>query len=312
MKTHTKEFRRISIAIGLLLYVSPAFALNAGKMPASLNLELSKDTLALAEPVYIEATITNNLEQDLLLDNLRMFGLMEHDRFSMTLINPSGEEWPYTGKTHYTRAPSTRLWLSVPPGVTLSQGEQFFWTLFVPSECRSALEKLPPGKYKLFATYQLPKQKGMGDVVVYSDTIEFVFLALNPGDRMQRAALIEMDSLRFFFEAGGSRAKVIPYLKRIMDSKTPYTEAAHALFISFIGSSTVNPDSFRVAKAEFDKIYAESQFAPVLVREQCFLSKDEEERDSLYNLLSEIEPTYSRVLLWQGAVKHPATMEEIK
>lgn len=283
-----------------------------GERIATLHLELAKDTLALAEPFYLTATITNKMDKDLLVDNCRMFRLKrESYPFCLFLITPSGKEWLYTGGRtgHVTVVDAPHLWLWISPGISASKGERFFWTPFLPPKYQVALEKLPPGTYKLFATYQLPEQEGLHETVIYSDTVEFVFLPLK---KERRQALIEMDSLRDFYMGGGARFEVAPILKRIMVSKTPYSEGAHSLYITMIPSSLVGVDSLIMEKARFDELYPESQFAPVLLREQANVVKTASERDSLNRILAEMEPTNTGVLLRQGIVRHPVTLEEMR
>lgn len=297
------------LLVGLLLYLS----LTAQDAPpASIHLKLGKDTLALAEPTYLTATITNNMNQDLLLDNFLLFHLEEEPfRFSLFLITPNGKEWAYVGtrgSIFISFAPTVRHHLLVPPGQSVSKGMMLWWTTFAPRKYQSALEKLPSGTYKLFATYELPDQENLHEVVIYSDTVELAFLPLN---KTYLPALIEMDSLRRYFTAVDASWRVLPRLQRIGDSKTPYSEAAHALFYGWTNSF----DSLTRGKAHFDELYPQSQFQLKFLEYQSLYARKEgrtDVLDSLNRLLLEIEPSNTDALLRQGVIKHPATLEDVK
>ncbi|TET22601.1 MAG: hypothetical protein E3J71_05635 [Candidatus Stahlbacteria bacterium] len=280
--------------------------------PASLHLELGKDTLALAEPTYLTATITNNMNQDLLLDNFLLFRLKQEPfRFSLFLITPGGKEWAYVGtrgSISISFAPTVRHHLLVPSGQSASKGMMLWWTTFAPRKYQSALEKLPSGTYKLFAIYELPDQENLHKVVIYSDTVEFLFLPVR-WEHMQ--AIIEMDSLRRYFTGGDASWRVLPRLQRIGDSKTPYSEAAHALFYGWTNSF----DSLTRGKAHFDELYPQSQFQLKFLKRQFLYAKKEgrtDVLDSLNRLLLKIEPSNTDALLRQGVIKHPATLEDVK
>lgn len=69
--------------------------------PASIHLELGKDTLALAEPTFLTVEIHNQSETDLPISDLFMFGLEESSpNWSLFLITPEGEEWEYMGRRY--------------------------------------------------------------------------------------------------------------------------------------------------------------------------------------------------------------------
>jgi hypothetical protein len=299
----------VIIITGLLLI---AAALADDTPPVSIHLKLAKDTLALAEPTYLTATITNNMNQYLLLDNLLLFRLKQEPfRFSLFLITPNGKEWAYVGtrgSISISFAPTIRHHLLVPPGQSASKGMMMWWTTFAPRKYQAALEKLPSGTYQLFATYELPEQKGLDGEVIYSDTVQFVFLPLN---KMHLPDLIEMDSLRRYFTAFDASWRVLPRLQRIGDSKTPYSEAANALFYGWTNSF----DSLTRGKAHFDALYPQSQFQLKFLERQFLYAKKEEkanELDSLNSLLLEIDPTNTDALLRQGVIKHPASLEDIR
>jgi len=303
--------RNIRVVV-ILAFLSFTTISAADAPPASIHLELGKDILALADPTYLTATITNNMNQDLLLDNFILFRLeQEPFRFSLFLITPNGQEWAYVGtrgSVFISYAPTVRHHLLVPPGQSASKGKILWWTTFAPRKYQSALEKLPSGTYKLFATYELPDQENLHKVVIYSDTVQLVFLPLN---KMHLPALIEMDSLRRYFTGGDASWRVLPRLQRIGDSKTPYSEAAHALFYGWTNSF----DSLTRGKAHFDELYPQSQFQLKFLKRQFLYAKKEgkaNELDSLNRLLLEIEPTNTDALLRKGVIKHPATLENVK
>jgi len=288
---------------------------------ATIHLRLYKDTLSLAEPTCLTAEITNNSNKDLVLFNGPMFGLQSDPYlFSLFLINPFGEEWSYSGSrglVNYDYLPSPTLWYLIPPGKSVSNTMLATWTDFVPDEYQEALEKLPTGTYKLYATFEIPEEK-VGhkfNRTVYSDTIEFVFL---PPRWEDFQALVIMDSLRWFYRAGGARRDVDPFIRHIMETHTSYSECAHALHVSLIGSSTNNIDSLMLEKAIFDKAYPGSQFEVIILNELFGLAFQPEykERVDAQNTviqdLSIIEPNDPRVLLKQGKIRHPRTLEEIK
>ncbi|MBN2379908.1 hypothetical protein JXM67_08930 [candidate division WOR-3 bacterium] len=313
------------LLIGIMLIATTVVA----ESPASISLKLGKDTLALAEPVYLTATITNHLDKSLILDDFEMFRLDQLPyRFSLFLITPSGEEWPYVGARHrvfVTYAASVKHWLLLPSNTSATKGMLVWWTTFVPWEYQTALENLLSGTYKLFAIYELPEQQGLPETVVYSDTIELTFLPL---EWQHRTALLEMDSLRDFFNTGGRRSTSEPGLLRIVDSKTPYSEAAYAVIMA---TWCLDPDSFSTKKDSFNSQYPESQFESYLLNYQynglnraSSLAKQynwypnldvnlvEKKLDSLDSRLLEIEPNHSSALLRLGIIKHPAKLEDVK
>jgi hypothetical protein len=287
----------------LLLILSVIVSASDTVPPASIHLELGKDTLAVAEPTTLEVEIVNLMERELLLDNLSMFQLDDSPyRFSFFLVTPNAEEWPYVGpryKVEITYTPDTKLYLSLPVEKAIARVMPLWWTTFLPYEYQVALEKLPPGTYKLFATYLLPEQNGLDNVTIYSDTIEFVFLPLN---EKHLPVLLEMDSLwNSFLTLSGSEIR--PALERIRGSETPYSEGAHA---KLIGGWVRGYDSFLVEKARFNKQYPESPYEILFLVDQAsraLVSHRSLEADSLYRLLNGMSPTHSAVLKYHNRVR---------
>jgi hypothetical protein len=211
------KLKDLGVLIALVMTICFLPTRASGTPPAAISLRLGKDTLALAEPTTLAVEITNLMDGDLLLDNLYMFQL--HDspyHLSLFLITPDGKQWFYTGSRYNVEimhGPDTKFYLSLPAGNTISRVMPLWWTTFLPYEYQVALEKLPPGTYKLFATYLLPEQNGLDNVTIYSDTVEFVFLPLN---EKHLPVLLEMDSLwNSFLTLSGSEIK--PALERIRD-----------------------------------------------------------------------------------------------
>jgi hypothetical protein len=298
---------------GLLFSI---FATKNNNVSVSIQLKLNKDILALAEPTVLTVEIMNNQNRDLLLHSDYMFGLeLEPYPLSLYLITPEGVEWSYIGSRYQIdilRIPDPRDWLLVPPGKGVSYSMLATWTDFVPSKYQIALEKLPSGTYKLFANYELPEQNGLHGEIIYSDTVEFIFL---PPLWEHIPVLIEMDSLRDYYLSGGARLKIAPKLQSIADSKTPYSEAAQASLSRLVGSAKGDPDSLAIEKAIFDELYPDSQFEVLLLQRQYLLLdlKDRVlERDSVEGIISKIQPNDARVLVRQGAIKHPAKLEDVR
>jgi hypothetical protein len=282
--------------------------------PASIHLTLGKDTLALAEPVMLTVEISNNSQEDLKLDNVSMFTL---DRipynFSLTLITPDGKEWDYNFfvKMDVSYAPGSKLYFLLPPGKSVSDDKVLWWTYFLPQEYQRSLEKLPAGNYKLFAAYLLPKQERLEGMILYSDTVEFVFL---PPQWEHIQVLIEMDSLWRFQKGYGTRSvreDAYQRFTRIRDSHTPYSEAAHVMLVIW----EYDLDKFKEEKARFDRLYPGSQFESELLKHEYLSTQSLNndylrtgkgtfiETDSLIEAWSKVASTNYKVLKEQDKIK---------
>lgn len=271
--------------------------------PASIHLDLGKDTLALAEPTFLTVEIHNQSETDLPISDLFMFGLEESPpNLSLFLITPEGEEWEYIGRRYSvfaTYSINDSLYLSLPPGWKVSRNMFVWWTGWVPNEYKTALEKLPPGTYKMFAIYAIDEFAKTHEGKFLSDTIEFVFLPL---EERNLQALIEMDSLiRFFHSVGAAKGRA--GLNRILSMDTPYREATDALLITWIK----NYDSLTTRKTKFDKLYPRSQFTPMLLKYQLRAAERDKltlKADSLFEVWAAETPTSADVLTRQKKIGH--------
>jgi len=273
--------------------------------PVSIHLELGKDTLALAEPVLLTVEVDNNSGSDLLLDYCSMFTLKQNPyRFSLTLIAPDGHEWLYDPlyKMDVLYTPSAKLYFSLEPRQAASDNMLLWWTCFLPDTYQVALEKLPSGIYKLFATYRLPKQKDSEVSILYSDTFEFVF---KPVQKEHISVLIEMDSLYFYLNGGfrrGLRDKTIQRIRRIKDSQSPYSEAAHVKLAYTFGSI----DDLRMEKECINRLYLKSAFEPFLMKWQFIEARAKglsNEMDSLLDIFTELSSTNHIILKEQNKIK---------
>ncbi len=278
----------------ILTFLSFTTIYAADAPPASIHLELGKDTLALAEPVPLTAEITNHLSKDLLVQRDEMFGLGDpYYSFSIYLITPEGQEWRYHGpRMRELVSNAYWLYLVLPSGKSVSQLTILRWTFFVPWKYQTVLEKLPSGTYKLFATYRLPKQEGVEGIVLYSDTVEFVFLPL---EEKHLPALVEMNSLSYYLNLRAIR-EIPPILERIRDSNTPYSEAAYATLLIILSKDY---ESFKSEKARFDELYPDSPFGPYLLRFQLASARASGqllEADSIKQVWVKALPTFVGVL----------------
>ncbi|MEA3311099.1 MAG: hypothetical protein U9Q76_02640 [candidate division WOR-3 bacterium] len=306
--------KNLSVAIILTFVTFTTVSAAEPVPPASIHLEIGKDTLALAEPVYLKATIANNMGKDLFVSTGHMFRI--HDiasRFSLSLITPDGKEWAYNlfVKMDVVYTPGSKLYFLLPPGKSVSDDKVLWWTYFLPQEYQRALEKLPAGNYKLFAAYLLPKQERLEGMILYSDTVEFVFL---PPQWEHIQVLMEMDSLWRFQKGYGTRPvreDAYQRFTRIRDSHTPYSEAAHAMLVIW----EYDLDEFKEEKARFDRLYPGSQFESELLKHEYLSTQLLNHRylrtgkgtfietDSLIEVWSELAPANHNVLEEQNKIK---------
>ncbi|MEA3311344.1 MAG: hypothetical protein U9Q76_03900 [candidate division WOR-3 bacterium] len=255
--------RNIRAVVILAFLILTTVSASEPTPPTSIHLELSKNNLALAEPVYLKATITNLSDNDLVINKTFMFGIEDLPNFLLFLITPNEDIWRYHGRGLFPYfGPDSKLYFLLPPEEQIT-GELFlWWQLIVPPEYRYAYENLPHGNYRLYATYRIPGPKEFQEVVIYSDTAEFVFL---PPEEKHLQTLRDIDSLRLY---DGTRV-ASPILERIKNSNTPYSEAAWAQLISWIKE----PELYILEKASFDVIYPETQFASYLMLNQISLAR---------------------------------------
>ncbi|MBN2378273.1 hypothetical protein JXM67_00505 [candidate division WOR-3 bacterium] len=284
--------------------------------PASIHLQLAKDTLALAEATLLTVTVTNNSDKELLLDNRSTFGVAEYPYpFELYLLTPEGENWLYQkGRdVRIDYSPTARLYFWLLPKQNISEEIWLFVTIFAPEKYQKALEKLPSGHYKYYAIYKLPLQKGYEDVVIYSDTAEFVYLPLPKHGYRHRRALKEMNTLNESFIKGFWTGN-LENLQRIIRTNTPYSEAAHALLVEVILSSVQDGsyESFLAEKARFDERYPNTPFQKDILIHQIsstICGGMKTETDSIFNLLVQKYPSDRFVLLRQGKLKFVTSKE---
>ena len=281
-----------------------------------LSLHLGKDTLVLAEPVLVRAQMTNLTGNELLIDNIDMFGLVD-GTFRLFVITPysDGEDWCLRLSYSIGYSPMSSLFFKLQPGKSASQQWVLWWPQILPKNYREALEEIKPGGYKMYATYRVPDQSGFDRVTIYSDTADFVF---QPLEEKNLSALKQMDSIAYVFLAPASNASY-PRFERIRNTNTPYSESAWMM-------TTVmkmrDYDSLKAEKALFDKVYPQSQFASVLMelqydsyghflymRDGIKAYPDDAEADSLLRSAREITPNTLYILKARGEVELVSGME---
>lgn len=281
----------------VLIVVTPVLAQK--QAPASVYLELSKDTLVLAEPTILTVEVTNNSGNDLLL-HLHRFDIS--NALQVFLVTPEGEESRYEMDFSVTFLPENSRYFLLSPGEQATEDIILDWRRIVPNHYKSKLQNLPSGTYKLYAAYPLPNE----NVVIYSDTIEFVF---TPVEKKHLPVLKKMN--QFTMVPYGSIAKSL--WKEIRDSNTPYSEGAWVKIIAV----TFNYDSLKVEKSRFDEIYPNSHFAHFLLQVQCSnylragnttlntpsTNLGTPEYDSLMTLLRTTTPNIVNVMIWDEKVK---------
>jgi hypothetical protein len=204
------------------------------KKSLAIHLELSADSLALAEPVALTVEITNNTRRNYILDNQAMFNLYQmYQRFTLTLVDPDNVERNYTqfvtGEFYYTN--NAKIYFVLPAGEMVTESKFLWWQGFFEIEYRTSLEDIKPGNYRLFATYKLPNTKKQEMITVYSDTVDFYF---KPFEEEHLPVLEEMDSLYHYiggFLSPEVKEKAPESFKRIRDSQTPYSEAAFVRYL---------------------------------------------------------------------------------
>ena len=296
-----KSHRLTSLTILGILFCFAAVPITA-KTSASLRLSLGKDTFELAEPTLLKAEITNNLDRDLILDNLTFFHLHTFPfRFSLFLITPDGQKSTYEAyrTVDICYSMDSPTYCSLYPGQSVSQYRVLWWTSIIPQEYYRALEKLPSGTYKLFATYELPSQKGLDKEILYSDTVEFVFLPLK---QEYLSALREMDSLWESFLIARPSQEVRPGMQRLRYSNTPYSEAAYVQLLKWI---YYDYDSLQTEKSRFDEQYPKSQFEIPLLSlmvSRATLTKHPSEVGPLFQLIAEKDSTHVGALMHRNEI----------
>lgn len=273
----------------LLGGIFPLQALASDAVPAVLSLEIGKDTLALAEPFYLQASICNLTEEDLFINTTGFFSMDNVNTFQLYMIAPDGEIWKFGSVISATYELDQKLYFRLRPKQATTDGVILFWGLIAPLKYHYALEKMPPGLYKIYATYRLPGPKKVEGLTIYSDTLELHILPLVPE---HLPSLIAMDSFNYTDEF-----KTRPLLNLLKVSNTPYQESAWATLVNWCEA----PDSFASAKAAFDKAYPNSQFTRSMILRQLNLTWRKGlsvETDSLTAICNEILPSSIRLINW--------------
>lgn len=307
----------------LLMFVisgmlTPVFASVNTSEPVSIELRLTKDTLALAEATVLTVAVTNHSNSELLLDNRYLFGASEYPYpFKLVMVSPEGEEWEYKGgrRIRTTYLSTSKLYFLLPPEQRVENKLYLWATTFVPEEYRKSLEKIEPGTYKLFATYHVPIQNGLDEFIFYSDTVEFVYLPLDPKDKNSRIALQEMNNLSEAFLGAFGSEKEKRKLQTIVNTNTAYSEAAHSMILALILSSLEDDPykKFVTAKKQFESLYPNSPFEPIILPIQIYHATKtdrKKEADSLTQRLESIYPASKNVLFSQNKIT-PVMAKEV-
>jgi len=289
--------RNIRVARILAFLILTTVSASDAVSPATIHLTLGKDTLALAEPTMLTVTTTNLSGNDLVVHSRNTFNLPYTLR--LFLITPGGEESRYRTGLSVIYGPDAPLYFLLPPGEQATEKKMLWWQYIVPSRYVETLEKLPPGTYKIYGTYRLPND----NVVIYSDTVEFVFL---PPEKEYLSMLKDMNHIHGPIYEPKTDAR----LRRIKDSNTPYSEAAWTMLIL----RTYDYDSLKAEKSRFDEAYPNSQFTSWLLLNQCaaYLMSQSildpashilPELDSLLELRGQVNPRAVDVLRWKGEIQ---------
>jgi len=258
----------------------------------------------------LTVAVTNHSNGELLLDNRYLFGATESPyHFKLVMVSPEGEEWEYKGgrriKTTYLS--TSKLYFLLPPEQKVEEKMYLWATTFVPERYRQSLEKITPGTYKLFATYYVPVQDGIDKFIFYSDTVEFVYLPLDRSDTKSIEALREMNALSESFLGIWGSVEDEERLQAIVNTNTPYSEAAHSMVLALI-LAYIDKDpyeEFVTAKKQFDGLYPNSAFEPLILRKQKHRAKMTgriSQADSLALRLEDIYPAGKHVLLSQDKI----------
>jgi hypothetical protein len=278
-----KQIVRLPIIIVLGL-VAGVF-LFAEDSPASIHITLPKDTFALAEPTVLTIEISNDSDTNLIFSNYitptSSFDLVWSPNITYTLVTPDGQTWtcPRGSMASISlSAPPKDNLILLPPGKAISKIEFLRWNLFLPSQYMAGFKKLPSGTYKLIAAFTLPRQspplsvdsllriydlflKGelseadlkMEELHTCYETVEFVFLPEDKTSRITRASYIcRAFNPDWHWQERLSRLR----LQALVDSSTPYCEAARYMLVNKAGG-----DSKQTERSRFDSLYPGSLFS---------------------------------------------------
>lgn len=287
----------------LLLLPILSVTLTAQTPPASLHLEIGKDTLALAEPTMLKVTITNLSENGIVIHSRHTFELPYS--LKLFLVTPEGEVSRYRTGISISYGPENLIYFTLPPGKQVVEDKMLWWQNIVPSRYVAALQELPSGTYQLYATYHLPSN----DIGIYSDTLEFTFL---PVEKEHLEVLEDLNHIHGPFYEKETNTR----LRRIADSNTPYSEAAWVKLIL----RTYDYDSLKAEKSRFDEAYPNSPFTPWLLFNQCAFyrmsrpvpdpyANDLPELDSLMELRASINSRSVDILKFRNEIQYLTEQE---
>lgn len=306
MKIYFTKLMTVSLLACASLVLVNADSGEESDSPITLTLELAETELALAEPTMLRLEITNVSQDEILVNNVYMFSMFVPPfNLSINLISPDGEDTKYKLEYLYY-AVVERTYSILRPGESVSSDMLLWWTPVLPERYQRSLEQLPPGNYKLYATYRLPEINQLGEVFV-SDTINFVF---RPAEPSHVPVLREMDTLWEFFHckalSKGFANERLPY---ISESNTPYSEAAEAWLAMYQLNFSPPDEWFEVGMSNtcnFLQKYPDSPFEaffiPILIRNAKYVNQLRAV-DSLAERLNIISPNHRTALLTQDKIE---------
>lgn len=293
--------------------------------PVTIHLELSKDTLALAEPVMLSIRVVNNKLRGVPIAVTYEYEYFEpHFKTILTLLEPDGSVVTYGNWKplitysdvicdYYYRIPAKSSTIDY----RLMCWDGFLYRqpyTYSPGMMRQPLSSFEPGVYSLFGTFYTKDRNTGFEDTVYSDTLRFVFL---PFEDVHEHEFALIDSLglgtrgfdEFVLNIKGNMpilSEAIPALKEIMSSSSPYSEATNAYLISILSYS----DSLEYEKNLFDLNYPQSQFSGYILSRQYSQYRQynmhrtvkfpelETKSDSLLSLLKKRNSRSLQVLRW--------------
>jgi hypothetical protein len=195
----------------LLLLVSFSYGSTGDDQQLKLEIGLSKSTFLVAEPIWLDATLTN-----VGADTVRIFGFGHpfHGLSAVELKNHEGKILPYTGPT-YEELPGNEGWIMKPREQyygcfnllelfnTYRGLRSFFWQI------------LPPGSYSVRASYQN----------ISSQEIEFEVVEPTEDEKATYQFLLKADSLLWQKGVDAMRQQLQELINRFPNSV--YAEKAY-------------------------------------------------------------------------------------
>jgi hypothetical protein len=243
----------------VLLLATFSYIFAALKAPACIHLKMEKDSLALLQPTVLTVQLTNNLNSTLFLkDHVTIYGPSRHLQWpldlTLTLVTPGGDEYPCRVNPSPSGPPA---YAALPAKDSLCAHSFLNWSEVLTKTCEANLAKIvTPGNYKIFASYELPPQEILhlspeslavlyllyyagkelpmpeGNLV-YSDTVEFVFLPQNE-TYPRRIGKVSSLGKAFAPDWEWNESQAQCRLELLRDSNTPYSEAARYMLLGRI------------------------------------------------------------------------------